>query len=290
MFVESLAAHIGTQSADRAREELLSQMNQDPMFMAGVGIKSLGYTFLLLQTFSELEIELLKSSNKQMALTSQMYEKLKEAEFRIADDIWKSGLAKGVSQMAGGVVSLGMSALGARASNKINNKKTTELTATPVAPNPSATANGINAPQPPASAAAPAAAQPPASAAAPAAAQPTASAEGTLNPAPATDRGSTERAHTKDLDLERQKKLESTGSFYQILGSTSNAIINGGGQIAGAWYDAEQKKEEGLKQLIQMVIGNSDAQKQKLQQMYEEAAKKMEEAIQAYNSAMNASH
>ena len=52
--VTFLADHIGSDSAQHVKDVLQDQLNQNPLFMAGIGIKSLGYTFLLLQMYSQL--------------------------------------------------------------------------------------------------------------------------------------------------------------------------------------------------------------------------------------------
>ena len=299
-FVSFLADELASQpgsfsaeSAESARDVLTKQMNQDPMFMAGTGLKGLGYTFLLLQTFAELEMDMIKNANKQSALTSQMYEKLSEAEFRIADDIWKSGLAKGISQIAGGATQLGFAGLSAFKQNRALKETTATVNANPTNSQANSSSN-LSATE------GRAAVQgnvtpsnlpvnPPANAQA-SNASASAGAAGAQSPPPSANTNANHAPTNKRLSKAKQRELANIKEDWGMYGRTANEFIIGGGSIASAYYDADGKKEEGLKHLIQMVINNADTQKQRLQQQYDEASKKMEEAIQAYNAAAQASH
>lgn len=251
--------------------KLVSEVMHDTFFSPGVGIKALGYTFLLLKTFTELEVDLMKFSNEQMALTTSMYSQMAKAEERSADDIWKKGLAQGISQIAAGASTLAIHAKGAYEQNKAMQTNPAKIKAEPV--------NGASA-QAQGSVARPSAEPAPAIAGTPAA-----QARGQATPKPASQ-------DTPDIDAgkEARNKATSIGERYQVLGRAVHDIISGAGNIAAHYYEAEAKREEGFKHLIQAVIDNANTNKQRLQQQYEESARKLEQAIEMYNAALQASH
>lgn len=291
-----LADQTNSRSADHAKELMLSQIQPNSMFMPGIGIQSLAYTFLLLQMYSELETELMKRSTDQMLLTNEMYKNMANLEMKMAEDIKASGFAKGISQIAGAFANLGAAAYTLNEKRKISkefekNEKHIEIAAKKDAAKDAgrAQASGsIENPTPP---------------------SPQAQGSGTASgeiTAPVADKPLSQKEkqalkHQKRQEAlqEKQKKerenayhkqMESAGSLTLLLGKSLDQILQGTGTIVASCYDAHKQEQEGLKHLVQMLIGGSDTQKSRLQQQYEEAAKKMEDSIQAYNAAMNASH
>ena len=303
--VTFLADQTNSRSADRAKDLMLAQMKPDSMFMAGIGIQSLGYTFLLLQMYSELEVELMKNSTDQMALTTEMYKNMAKLEEKMAEDIKNSGFAKGLSQIAGAFANLGAAAYTLNEKSKLSNEfqkneNQIEVTLKKVKDDRAAAKGALNAP---------------AANSSPAQGE-SIQAHGELN-APAPEKKLTQKearalrhqkrqeekekyevkeqekkdaADKKERTDAHHREMESAGSLATLLGRSLDQALQGTGAIIAAGYDADKQAQEGLKHLVQMLIGNADGQKSRLQQQYEEAAKKMDEAIQAYNAAMNASH
>ena len=278
-----------SRSGDHAKELMLAQMKPDSMFMAGIGIQSLGYTFLLLQMYSELEVELMKNSSEQAALTSDMYKKMSQLEMKMADDIKSSGFAKGLSQITGAFANLGAAAYTFNEKRKManefqKNESKIEITAKKAKTNESAQASGSLNAEPSAPDNARAQASDDVSAPAP-------EREQTRKEKQALKRQERKDAlDKKEREDKFHKDMEAAGSLASLLGRSLDQVIQGTGTIIASGYDADKQAQEGLKHLVQMIMGNADTQKSRLQQQYEEAAKKMEDAIQAYNAAMNASH
>lgn len=310
--VTFLADQANSRSADCAKDLMLAQIKPDSMFMAGIGIQSLGYTFLLLQMYSELEVELMKNSTDQMALTTEMYKNMAKLEEKMAEDIKNSGFAKGLSQIAGAFASLGAAAYTMKQKNDIldeRNKKIADheqkysITGTPVGPTDTAKAVGVMGEtpasiKPSAPKSEPYYEMPPHKTPKAVPSDEKVHASGNTGDisaddakkAAAAEAKKEEAAARKEIEDDFRSKLNEAGSLASLIGKSIDQTLQGIGTVVASGYDADRQVQEGLKHLVQMLIGNADGQKSRLQQQYEEAAKKMDEAIQAYNAAMNASH
>jgi hypothetical protein len=238
-FLSQLANNDGSQGAQVAKSVLMN----DPMFMAGTGIRSLGYIFLLFQIFSNLEIRLLESGVEQAKVSNAMYHQLKEIEFAIAKDVWLSGLAKGISQITGAVAQLGISAYSAKAQRSALNKNEVTVTGTPKRPNsPTNRQPSVNDDS---SASVQGVVSSDSIQAAQASQQPNVNTQGNLGSSAGTPTsGQQHSPKNPPLSKEKQQEVNAIAEKYTLLGRALHDMSIGAGSVGGGWYDAEAKKKK----------------------------------------------